>query len=138
MFGLPKRQLSYLLLCVMLLFCKTAAFLNHRPTSQPRRRSAGVGLIPRPNRPSGTQLQVLLAPQIAFAAACTWAVFSYVANNIDEIKAKQAVAVNQTMTKQSADLKAVQEKQKADIARIQEEQRLNILKAQKRVDDSRK
>merc|ERR1719453_742312 len=68
--------------------------------------------------------------QTAFAAGCALAVFSYVWNNIEEIKEKQAIAVNQTMTKQTNDIKSAQETQKANIARIQEEQRQNILKAQ--------
>ena len=69
------------------------------------------------NQHSLTRIHVL--PQAAFAAACAWGVFSYVWNNIDEIKEKQAIAVNQTMTKQAADLKNAQDTQRLNIQRIQ-------------------
>ena len=59
-----------------------------------------------------------------------------VLNNIDEIKAKQEIAVNITMTKQADDLRKVQETQANNIKRVQEEQRLNILKAKAQVEDS--
>ena len=69
------------------------------------------------NQYSLTRVHVL--PQAAFAAACAWSVFSYVWNNIDAIKEKQAIAVNQTMTKQAADLKNAQDTQRLNIQRIQ-------------------
>ena len=81
---------------------------------------------------------MLLLPQVAFAAACAGAVFSYVWNNIDEIKAEQEIAVKETMSKQASDVKSVQEQQRANIARIQEEQRQNVLKAQRKVEDATK
>ena len=123
-----------LLLCLSILtvesFLRTTVLV---PSVQKHLRRTGMGssirispsrnkyvqetMVPRVSRGSSTRVQFL--PQAAFAAACAWGVFSYVWNNIDEIKAKQAIAINQTMTKQAADLKDVQETQKQNIARIQ-------------------
>ena len=90
----------------------------------------------KPKSKTSTELNLLLAPQIAFAAACAGAVFTYVWNNIDEIKEKQAIAKNATMSKQASDLKSTQETQRANIERIQEEQRINILKAKLQVEEA--
>ena len=132
MSGLARKSAILLAICVLLFSCTANAFLAHN------QRGKSVILAPRSKKQSSTQLKVLLAPQIAFAAACAWTVFNYVSNNIEEIKAKQEVAVKETMSKQAADINSAQEKQKQNIARIQEEQRQNILKAQKKVDDSRR
>jgi len=68
---------------------------------------------------SGTRIQMI---QSIFAASCAFAVFSYVWNNIDEIKAKQAVAMEKAITKQTNDIQSAQEKQKRDIAEVQRKQ----------------
>ena len=60
--------------------------------------------------------------QALFAAGCAGAVIAYVVANIDEVKEKQKVAVEQTMSKQAADIKSVQEKQRLEIERIQRQQ----------------
>ena len=111
--------------CIFLIFHNSYAFKN--ALSKPKYFRNKTSKIS--NQISNHRLNLLLAPQVAFAAACAWGVFSYVWNNIDEIKEKQAISINATMTKQASDIKSVQEIQKANIERIQEEQRKNILKA---------
>ena len=43
-------------------------------------------IVPSTEKESATKLQLFLAPQIGFAAACAGAVFAYVYSNIDSIK----------------------------------------------------
>ena len=80
---------------------------------------------------------MLLLPQIVIAASCTIAVVTYVVNNIDEIREKQKVAVEKTITEQNATIKSVEEKQRDDIARIKREQEQNILKIKRTAEEAR-
>lgn len=74
--------------------------------------------------------EMLLAPQILFVGACVAAVVSYVWNNIDEIREKQAIAIKETMTKQNDDLKTTQDNQREAIRKVQEEQGKAVSKLQ--------
>ncbi|TFJ82691.1 hypothetical protein NSK_006115 [Nannochloropsis salina CCMP1776] len=73
---------------------------------------------------------VAIIPQVLFVAACAGAVFGYVATHIDEIVAKQKVAVEKTMTKQNADLKSAQQQQKEAIDAAMKKQQAAIKKIQ--------
>lgn len=71
---------------------------------------------------------MVLVPQVAFAASCAVAVFLYALTNIDEIKAKQKVAVERAMSEQSATLKNTQETQRLAIEKVQAEQKRAVQK----------
>ena len=58
------------------------------------------------------------------------AVFGYVATHIDEIVAKQKVAVEKTMTKQNNDVKSAQQQQKEAIDAAMKKQQDAIRKIQ--------
>ncbi|GAB5034673.1 Hypothetical protein NocV09_02001220 [Nannochloropsis oceanica] len=73
---------------------------------------------------------IAIIPQVLFVAACAGAVFGYVATHIDEIVAKQKVAVEKTMTKQNNDLKSAQQQQKDAIDAAMKKQQDAIRKIQ--------
>ena len=52
-------------------------------------------VIPAKVRESSTKLDLFLAPQIGFAAACAGAVFAYVYSNIDSIKEVRIIVLTQ-------------------------------------------
>lgn len=53
----------------------------------------GQGITSSRTSSRATTMQLLLFPQIVFASAAAFAVFYYVATNIEEIKAKQKVEI---------------------------------------------
>ena len=65
-----------------------------------------------------------------FAAGCAGAVIAYVVANIDEVKEKQNVVVEQTMSKQADIIRDVQGKQRLGIEGIkrQQEEAINKIK----------
>lgn len=86
--------------------CRTSAISLSLPTAHAAVQSKGhMRLLRRgqgiTSRTScrATTMQLLLFPQIVFASAAAFAVFYYVATNIEEIKAKQKVEIG----RQSAD-----------------------------------
>lgn len=76
--------------------------------------------------------------QALFAAGCSAAVFFYVLFNIDEIKAKQKIAVDKAMAEQSVNIKNAEDAQKAAIAKAKAQQEANIAKAKKIAEDAQK
>lgn len=69
-----------LLLLVLVWFTPANAFLK------PAASYKSNFIVPSTEKESATKLQLFLAPQIGFAAACAGAVFAYVYSNIDSIK----------------------------------------------------
>jgi hypothetical protein len=76
--------------------CRTSAISLSLPkahaTVQPKSHMRGQGITSRTSC-RATTMQLLLFPQIVFASAAAFAVFYYVATNIEEIKAKQKVEI---------------------------------------------
>ena len=74
---------------VCLLSLLLSASVNAFPTKDNFFRTTGKNIQRLPKR----NLQLKMIPQIVFVSACAGGVFLYVLNNIDEIKAKQAVVI---------------------------------------------
>lgn len=91
------------LLLSLCLFSLTSGYLQRIPQISPKvyesRKQIGNFQLLKTNTNKSNLItrQLFLAPQIAFAASCAFAVFSYVYFNIDSIKAKQKIAVEKTM-----------------------------------------
>lgn len=71
-------------------------------------------------------MQLLLFPQIVFASAAAFAVFYYVATNIEEIKAKQKVEIDRVMEEQATNVQQVQDKQRRTIEELQRKQQAEV------------
>ena len=78
---------------------------------------------PRSGKGSSTSLYFV---QTIFAAGCALAVFGYVLTNIDEIKAKQEVAMKKAVAEQSSTIQTAQETQRRAIADAQAKQKAAI------------
>ena len=76
--------------------CRTSAISLSLPkahaTVQSKSHMRRQGITSRTSC-RATTMQLLLFPQIVFASAAAFAVFYYVATNIEEIKAKQKVEI---------------------------------------------
>ncbi len=70
--------------------------------------------------------------------ACATAVFLYVAANIEEIKAKQKVAVEKAMNEQSLSIKSAEESQRLAIEKARKQQQEAISKGLKAAEEARK
>jgi len=64
-----------------------------------------------------TALKVI--PESIFVAFIVFSLISYIANNIESIKAKQKVEVDKAMKSQNSNINAAQEQQKRAIAEAQ-------------------
>ncbi|CAM9170175.1 unnamed protein product, partial [Heterosigma akashiwo] len=81
---------------------------------------SGVSVAPTRRGDVSNDLMRLNFVQAAFAAACAFGVFAYVASHIDEIVAKQQVATEKAQKQQASSIKSAQESQKEAIERAQQ------------------
>ena len=105
---------NFLSLLVICLFCSVVSFTNVKFNTPSLAQAKKI------NRESLMKRNII--PQAIFAAGCAGAVIAYVVANVDEVKEKQKIAVEQTMSKQADTIRDVQEKQRLEIERIQRQQ----------------
>ena len=94
--------------------------------------------LSKSNIRTSTALKMLLIPQIGFIATCVGTVVAYIYFNIDDIRNKQKIVIEKTMTEQTNVINSAQEKQRAAIEKIKKEQEDNVLKAKQNAEEAKR
>lgn len=159
-FGITIMFFTFLCTIVIIAsFASTTAFVG--PTINTKK----FGKSSVNTREYTTKLDLFLAPQIGFAAACAGAVFAYVYSNIDSIKEvsnlklmcgsdtqfitdfpilcmhissqTQKIATDKAVSEQAASLKSVEAGQKAALEKVKAQQAANIARSKQIAADAK-